>query len=87
MEPPVGSRVLEPITATSGFHPHHPHHCHHLCYCSSVLCTKHAISTRMDVAPWCYKWDGYGLWMGLDGYLRAGVGIEHLTVLKSHIIT
>ena len=32
----------------------------------------------MDVAPWCYKWMD---WMDGIGYLRAGVGIEHLTVL------
>ena len=33
-------------------------------------------TSKTDVAPWCYKWVG-----GLDGYLRVGVCIEHLTVL------
>ena len=32
--------------------------------------------SKMDVAPWCYKWVG-----GLDGNLLVGWGIEHLTVL------
>ena len=33
-------------------------------------------TSKTDVAPWCYKWVG-----GLDGYLRVGLCIDHLTVL------
>ena len=60
-----------------------------------IICHPHSVSTlegetligyqnntsKTDVAPWCYKWvDWIGL-DGLDGYLRVGVCIEHLTVL------
>ena len=31
--------------------------------------------SQLDLAPWCYKWDG------LDGMdILVGLGIEHLTV-------
>ena len=47
---------------------------HQIGYHNLPLCIK--TPSQMDVAPWCYKWVGE-----LDGYLRVGWGIEHLTVL------
>ena len=41
-------------------------------------------TSKTDVAPWCYKWVD---WMdGLDGNLRVGVCIEHLTVLIKKLV-